>query len=101
MRRIALIVGITGLGFLVAFLLVDGLNVESIDNLEVGDVVSLSGIVESERKFGSGKLLIINEVPVFCECYGNYSGKKVFVEGMIERFPEDLRIKAFYIEILD
>lgn len=101
MRRIAFIVGFIGLAFLVGFLVVDGFEVKSFDGLIIGDVVSVSGVVSEERKFGTGKLIIIEEIVVFCECIGDYVGKKVFVEGVIERFPEDLRIRAFYIRILD
>lgn len=101
MRRIALIIGLVGLGFLIGFLLYDGKNVESLDDLMIGEVVFISGIVESERKFGSGKLLIVGEVPVFCECEIDYTGLNVFVNGIIEKFPEDLRLRAFSVEILD
>ncbi len=100
MRRIAFIVGIIGLGLLVSFLISNGEEVISLDGLVVGEVVSISGIVGEERKFGTGKLLIVNETPVFCECYLEYVGLNVFVTGMVERFPETLRIRAFRIEII-
>ncbi|MBM3232269.1 hypothetical protein FJZ21_02740 [Candidatus Pacearchaeota archaeon] len=101
MRRTALIIGILGLGILVAFLLTDGLEVQNLDGLNVGEIVSIRGLVEQERKFGTGKLLIVNEIPVFCECENDYLGKNVAVEGIVERFPEDLRLRAFIIEVLD
>lgn len=101
MRRIAFIIGIIGLGFLVGFLLVEGFNIENLDGLIVGDIVSISGMVEEERKFGSGKLMVVGDIQIYCECENYYSGKNVFVEGVIERFPEDLRIKALYIKVLD
>lgn len=100
MRRIALIVGIIGLGLLVSFLISSGKEVNNLEGLIVGEVVSISGIVDQERSFGTGKLIIINEIPVFCECYLEYVGKEVFVTGMVERFPETLRIRAFKIEII-
>lgn len=101
MRRIALIVGIIGLGVLVSFLISNGEEVSSLDGLVVGEVVSISGIVDEERKFGAGKLLIVDDIPVFCECHNEYAGKEVFISGMVERFPEDLRIRAFKVQILD
>ncbi len=101
MRRIALIVGIIGLGFIVAFLINQGKYVTSLDGSVVGEVVYVSGIVEEERKFGTGKLIIVDEIPVFCECSEEYAGLNVYVSGIVERFPEDLRIKAFSIKVLD
>ncbi len=101
MKRVALVLGILGLGLLVAFLINKPLPIESLDGLIVGEVVSITGIVEEQRKFGNGELLMIKEIPVFCECNGEYAGKNIMVQGIIERFPEDLRIKVFSIEVLD
>lgn len=101
MRTIALVVGIIGLGVLVGLLLRGPMNVETLDGLVIGGTVRIEGIVEEERKFGNGKLLIINEMPVYCECAGKYVGSKVIVEGIIEKFPEELRVRAFKVEILD
>lgn len=101
MRRISLIVGVVGLAFLVGFLLIDGFEVNDLDGLIVGDVVSVSGIVEQQRDFGNGILITIGNIPVFCECFEEYLGKRVFVDGIVERFPEDLRVKAFFIKIID
>src|SRR3989338_6801596 len=74
--------------------------VERTDGLVVGEVVSIKGIVEEERKFGSGKALIVNDIPVFCECSKNYIGLNVVVYGVVERFPEDLRVRAFKIKVI-
>jgi len=101
MRRIAFIIAILGLGFLIAFLLNEPFYVNSLDGLIVGDVVEIKGIVDSERNFGGGRLLIVDDIPVFCECSGKYAGHSVVVLGIVERFPEDLRVRAFKIEILD
>lgn len=101
MRRISLIVGILGLGILIAFLINKPLPVESLDGLMVGEVVSISGTVEEERKFGQGKLLIVRDVVIYCECLQNYVGLDIFVYGIVERFPEDLRLRAFRVETLD
>jgi len=101
MRKIAFLVGVLGLGVLIGFLIGKPSNVDSLDGLNVGDVVQIKGLVEEERNFGSGRLLIVNEMPVFCECTGKYGGLEVVATGIIERFPEDLRIRAFTIETLD
>lgn len=101
MRRIALVTGILGLGLIVAFLINEPIRVESLDGLIVGEVVSISGIVGEQRKFGNGQLLIIKEIPVFCECNKEYVGRHVIIEGIVERFPENLRIKVFTIKVLD
>ena len=100
MRKIAFIAAIIGLGVLVAFLLKEPVFVETLDGLVVGEVVSIKGIVEEERKFGSGKALIVNDIPVFCECSKNYIGLNVVVSGVIERFPEDLRVRAFSVKVI-
>lgn len=100
MRKIALILGIIGLGVLISFLLYEGEEVTSLDNAAIGEVVSISGIVKQERKFGTGKLLIIEDIPVFCECTLEYAGLNVNVKGIVERFPEDLRIRAFTVDLL-
>ena len=97
MRRIAFYIAIIGLSILLALLLKGPSKVSSIDGLEVGSIVKIQGLVEEERKFGHGKLLTINEIPVYCECSSKYAGLEVSVEGVIERFPEDLRIRAFNI----
>jgi len=101
MRKLAMIIGILGLGVLVALLLNQPRLVEDLDGLDVGEVVRIEGNVEVERKFGNGKILVINEVPVFCECSKSYVNKYVSVEGIVEKFPEDFRIKAFSIETID
>ena len=101
MRKVALIIAIIGLGFLVGFLLVKPKHIENLNGLAIGETVSLSGTVEEERKFGNGKLLIINEMPIFCECSAKYAGVNVYVEGIIEKFPETLRVRAFKIMIID
>lgn len=101
MRKIALIITIIGLGILMELLIKEPRVVNSIDEVDIGETVRLEGIVEQERKFGNGKILMIDEISVFCECKGSYSGKKVYVEGIIEKFPDDLRIRAFKIQILD
>ncbi len=103
LRKIAFLIAIIGLGILVAFLLKEPFKVSSLNGLTVGQTVEIQGIVMEERKFGTGKLLIIglNEIPVFCECSEYYSGLNVAVYGIIEKFPENLRIKAFIVKILD
>ena len=100
MLKVAFIVAIIGLGVLTAFLLKEPVFVETLDGLVVGEVVSIKGVVDEERKFGSGKLLIVGEIPVYCECYENYIGLNVIVYGVVERFPEDLRIRAFKVTSL-
>ena len=62
--------------------------------------ISIKGIVDEERKFGSGKLLIVGDILVFCECSKNYIGLNVVVSGVIERFPEDLRVRAFSVKVI-
>ena len=101
MRKTALIIGIMGLGLLIAILLKDPKSISSLDNLKIGEVVRVEGLVENQRKFSTGQLLIIDEMPVYCECQNSYVGKSVSIEGIIEKFPDDLRIKAFKIQILD
>jgi hypothetical protein len=100
-RRIAFLVAISGLGFLIGFLLKGPFFVDSLDGLIVGEVVKIEGIVDSERKFGNGKMLIVNDVPVFCECSETYVGLKVIISGIVERFPEDLRLRAFIVQTVD
>ena len=97
MRRVAFYIAIIGLGILLGLLLREPKEVSSLDGLIVGSVVKIDGFVEEERNFGSGRLLIIDEIPVFCECSEKYIGLRVYVEGVVERFPEDLRIRAFKV----
>ncbi|MBS3084175.1 hypothetical protein J4423_05195 [Candidatus Pacearchaeota archaeon] len=100
MLKIAFITAIIGLGLLVALLLKEPVFVETLDGLVVGEVISIKGIVDEERKFGSGKLLIVGDILVFCECSKNYIGLNVVVSGVIERFPEDLRVRAFSVKVI-
>ena len=99
MRKFAFIVAIIGLGVLLGFLLRGPRNVSSLDGLLVGTVVSVEGYVSEERNFGSGKLLIIDEIPVFCECSRSYLGSLVKITGVVERFPDNLRVRAFSVNI--
>ncbi|MEK6811016.1 MAG: hypothetical protein AABX96_00745 [Nanoarchaeota archaeon] len=100
MRRIAFLIAILGLSILLSLLLREPIEVSSLDGLLPDTVVKIQGSVEEERNFGSGRLLIVDEIPVFCECSGKYVGSRVFIEGVIERFPEDLRIRAFKINLI-
>ncbi|MEK6909060.1 MAG: hypothetical protein AABX23_03350 [Nanoarchaeota archaeon] len=101
MRKLAFVIGIIGLGFLVGFLLNEPFYVESLDGLIVGDIVKIQGIVDEQRRFGNGKLLTIRNISVFCECMDDYAGLDVVVSGIVEKFPQDLRVKAFSVQILD
>ena len=83
------------------FLLFDGKYVSSLDGLVVGQSVIIRGVVEESRDFSYGKLFVVGEIPVFCECVQDYVGSNVEIFGIIERFPEDLRIRAFTIKVLD
>ncbi len=87
MRRISLIIAIICLGILIGFLFKQPLKVSSIENTTIGQVVEIKGIVDSERKFSDGKLLIVNEISVYCECSKSYVNKVVIVEGIVEKFP--------------
>jgi len=100
-RKIAFILGIIGLAVLMGFLLFDGKYVSSLDGLVVGQSVIIRGVVEESRDFSYGKLFVVGEIPVFCECVQDYVGSNVEIFGIIERFPEDLRIRAFTIKVLD
>ncbi len=97
MRRLAFFIAIIGLGMLLGLLLKEPTEVSSLDGVIVGSVVRVHGIVEEERNFGRGRLLIVDEIPVYCECSNKYIGLRVYVEGVVERFPEDLRIRAFMV----
>lgn len=101
MRKIAFIIGIIGLALLIGFLLSDGKYTSSLDGLVVGESVIIRGFVEESRDFSYGKLFVVGEIPVFCECVQDYVGSSVEVYGIVERFPEDLRIRAFTIKVLD
>ena len=100
MRRIAFLIAIIGLSILLSLLLKQPTKISSLDGLLPGTAIEIQGTVDEERKFGSGKLIIINEIPIYCECSNKYIGSKVKVEGVIEKFPEDLRIRAFNIQII-
>ena len=100
MRRFALSIAIIGLGILLGFLLKTPREISSLEGLIPGTVVSIHGEVSEERKFGSGKIMFVNEVPIFCECSKSYINKSISVTGVVERFPEDLRLKAMSIDVL-
>lgn len=101
MRKIAFIIGIIGLALLIGFLLFDGKYVKTLDGLVVGQSVVIRGVVEESRDFSYGKILVVRDIPVFCECVKDYVGSNVEVYGIVEKFPEDLRIRAFTIKVLD
>lgn len=100
MRKIAFIISILGMGLLFLLLLDEPIKISSLDGLVVGELVNIEGVVEQQRKFGNGVLMFIEDIPVFCECNNNYAGLNVSIVGIIENFPQDLRIRVFKIEVL-
>ena len=100
MRKFAFIVALIGLCVLLGFLLREPRRVSSLDGLLVGSAVAIEGYVSEERNFGSGKLLIVGEIPVFCECSRSYLDSLVKISGVVERFPDDLRVRAFSVNIV-
>ena len=86
MRRIAIIVSILGLGILLALTIRKPIEINSIENLKAGTLITLEGIVSEEKDFSFGKIFRIGEIPAFCECKKSYEGKKVSAIGVVEDY---------------
>ncbi|MGV8142439.1 MAG: hypothetical protein ACP5NS_02270 [Candidatus Pacearchaeota archaeon] len=100
MRKIALITTVIGLGVLLIFLFSTPKEIESLDGIRAGTLVSIQGRVSEERELSFGKTFQINKVKIFCECKKSYDKKEVFVLGVVEDYYE-LRVKVLEIKIID
>ncbi len=98
MRRFVLSAAVVGLGFLVALLLRSPAPVSSLKDLLPGIVVSLEGVASDWRFASYGSSFSINSIPIFCECSQSYEGIRVHVVGVVERYPERLRVHVLSIK---
>jgi len=88
---------IIGLGVLVALLLRQPISVDSLEGLLPGTVVSIEGVASEWRSASYGSSFVIDSVSAFCECSQSYEGVYVRVIGVVEKYPEQLRVKAFSV----
>ncbi len=102
MRKFVLIVAIIGLGILFGFLITKPTetDINSLNSFIDGQQIVFEGIVDEVRELRSGSLIIIDEVKVFCECHNIFAGERVRVEGVIEEFDGNLRVKALILNVL-
>lgn len=101
MRNISLIVAIIGIGALLGFLIVNPVNADknSLDNFLNGQTIFFEGIVDEVRELRSGSLINIEDIKIFCECHNIHAGESIQVEGIVEKFEGNLRIKALVLNI--
>ena len=60
MRKFALIITIIGLGVLLIMLFIKPKEIDSLENIRRGTLVSINGIVSEEKSFQFGKTFKIN-----------------------------------------
>ncbi|MCH7567849.1 MAG: hypothetical protein IIA87_00335 [Nanoarchaeota archaeon] len=99
MRRISFIIVILGIFVLLVLLIFPPIEIEeieSLDEIEVNEKISLSGEVIDERIFEDFKILKIGEIEVVCNCPigESYLGKNVSVIGLVEEFNERKQIRV-------
>jgi len=100
MRKIALVISIIGIGALLALLFSQPKEVNSLENLKAGTLVSVKGIVSEEKDLSFGKTFLIKQIPIFCECKESYEKKEVLVIGIVENYYE-LRVRVLEIKEID
>ena len=100
MRKWALIITIIGLCILLFLLFSKPKEIDSLENIQRGTLVSIKGIVSEEKSFQFGKTFKVNKIPVFCECNLLYNEKKVKAIGVVEDYY-DLRVRILEIKIID
>ena len=86
LRKIAFIIAIMGIGFLLIFLLAAQKEIssaEEVNSLAVNSKVMLIGFVESERDFGDFKIWNVNGIEVVCNCEESFLDKEVEIIGVI------------------
>ncbi len=98
MRKISFIITLAGillLAFLLLFQKPIKINSQSdLSKLEDNQLVSLSGIVSSERSFSTYKLLTINNITLSCKCTQKYLNKSLSITGILEEFNNKKTIKV-------
>ena len=99
MRKFALIITIIGVGVLLIMLFIKPKEIDSLENIRRGTLVSINGIVSEEKSFQFGKTFKINKIPVFCECKQIYENKEVSAIGIVEDYYE-LRVRILKIEFI-
>jgi hypothetical protein len=106
-RRWSFIVVIVGILVLLLVMVFGGEkrveSLEEVEELEINSKVILRGIVLSERKFGEGKMLEMdNGIEVLCDsCSLGFEGKKIEVKGKIYNVYENKKVLALRMVVLE
>jgi DNA/RNA endonuclease YhcR with UshA esterase domain len=119
MRKLSFIVVVFGMLVLSWFFIFGYVKVESysdLEKLEINQKVFLSGKVVEMRVISNGRrileldiensgnsqALVSNEtsdsrIELICECFEDYSGRKVFVEGIVSEFEKRKQVEVLEI----
>ena len=100
MRRLSFIVLVFGM-LILAFLSFRKTEIndhEDLEKLEVNSRVIVEGIVVKENVIGKNKIIFVDDVEMVCACHGNFLGKKVLVEGFVEKFDDEKRLRILKID---
>ena len=103
-KKLALLISIFGTFFLLFSLnsepkTIDSL--ESLEDFEINEKVSISGVVLDERVYGDFKIIKISGIEIICSCKGSYLNEKVEVIGVITEFNNKRQITALKINPLN
>ncbi|MEK6846961.1 MAG: hypothetical protein AABY16_02235 [Nanoarchaeota archaeon] len=103
MRRFALIAAIVGIGVLLGLLIIEPTRIDgnSLDGLIDGQAISFEGTVDEVRELRSGSLIVIDDVRVYCECRNVRAGQRVRVQGVVEEFDGNLRLRALILNVIE
>ena len=105
MRRISFIVAILGIFVLILLIwVIPARHVESVSDLggvEDNQRVILSGVVESERNYYGALVFEINDIKMICSGCPSLKGKHVGVEGILEKYEDNVQVDVLQIKILD
>ncbi len=102
MRNLSLIIAIVGIGTLLGFLMAKPLKLygNSLDSFINGEKIFFEGIVDEVKELHSGSLITIKDIKIFCECHNIDVGEQIRIEGIIENFDGNLRVKALVVNII-
>jgi hypothetical protein len=103
MRKLSFIFAVFGISLLFVLLFIGIEEIEGVgdlDSLELNQKVSFIGIVDSERDFGSFRILSVKEIDVVCECSKSYLGLKVEIVGVVGEFNGVRQVEALSIDII-
>ena len=101
MRKLSFIIvafGMLVLSWLFIFDYAEVAGYSDLENLEINQKVFLSGKIVETRFITRGQILTLDSgVELICECFEDFSGREVQVEGIVSEFEGKRQVEVFEI----